>query len=219
MKRNKIELQSLPGPKDYEEAIAHLTSESDQCPGGIGTLIACYMERTQKHTWRNSRARATNRYLNRVALIGGLLEPVDSTGMSVDKEAHSSARAFISGAAVGAMISEPVHKGLVKIGEIIPVLAVCSDDELQARREIVGQVVELGGRGLKLMGSKAVASVEGWEIEMVKDGGVAKRGLFKFACGMAVLNAYNRAFAESANGRHSWDEELISLTSANKSPD
>jgi len=140
-----------------------------------------------KHSFKN--------FLQETERLAAFVEPMDrSTGEFIDSDRRSK-EAFYLGATAGALLIYEAHGSAlsplrlysnVELGGI----ENNTDDEAHAHHQISEAILNMGHRGLVLMGPQTNDIIEHWSERFVKD--VTKQRMFETGTGAVAKLAFNQ---------------------------
>lgn len=180
-------LPSLPSHADYFAAVRDLDNDFH---AGIGPRLSI---RDFIITGIQKGDKGLQDLVEIAANVASVLNPIDrSTGEPLMEQDEFIVNSFTHGIVAGAMIVKQVHKGLISSADILndtlDFTISRSDDDPHDRYMTAENVMELGRRGLALMGGSAEGVVESWEPDISPD--VREQRMTRTGCGFAVLGAY-----------------------------
>jgi len=180
-------LPSLPSPRDYFAIVRDLDNDFR---AGIGPKLSI---RDFLITGIQHGDKGLQDLVEIAANVALVLNPIDrSTGEPLTEQDEYIINSFTHGIVAGAMIAKRAHKGLITSADVLndtlDFTISRSDDEPHNRYMTAENVIELGRRGLALMGGSSEGVIESWEPDISLD--VREQRMTRTGCGYAVMGAY-----------------------------
>jgi len=212
-----LEKLPIPGPSEYLSAIGEV-SYGFIADGGVEKAIRAHVELQDKDTRHK-----TDIFRKEIEKIVQFTAPEDrQLGITFD-EHFSMGPAIMMGSIAGSMVVDIVHGGFVSLRDVLvnlpPPSYSITEDGAETRHNIAKSILELGDKGMRLIGDLAESEVEAWEEEVIKE--VNNQRYFRSGFGMVILgahmkhkNAKNEDFLKqvvTGQPNRNWDEQLKQL--------